>query len=136
MNTEHEPELEDAEEVVYVLFSQSINHEIIVNFMNMVESGKLQLLTKRESRYYDLDDAEAFKTEVLPHIEVDFLVEEVANLKTKQLQSGQFTLEQLTKRVGKDRYSAVAYGLWYISKFEDNYENEGNYSAIDYLFIN
>lgn len=136
MNTEHEPELPDAEEVVYVLFSQSCNHEIIVNFMNMVESGKLQLLTKRETRYYDIDDAEEFKTEVLPHIEVDFLVEEVANLKTKQLQNGQFAIEQLTKRVGKDRYSAVAYGLWYISKFEDNYEEENNYSALDYLFIN
>ena len=80
----------------------------------MVDSGRLQLLEKSQNNNYDLNDMDYFTNTVLPSLNTDFFVEEVANLKLKHLPGGKLTTEQLTKRVDKDRYSAVSYGLWYI----------------------
>ena len=66
-----------------------------------------------------MNDVDYFKNNILPHIQTDFLLEEVANLKIKKLPSGKYTTEQVTKRIDRDRYSAVAYGLWYIKEFLD-----------------
>lgn len=136
MNTNHQPELENAEQILYVLNSQGINHDIIVNFIDMVESGKLQLLIKIDNNDYPVNDMDYFKDNILPYVHTDLLVEEVANLKLKQLSSGKYTIEQVTNRVGKDRYSSLAYGLWYIKHFE-NYNNEknDNFNILDYLYV-
>ena len=56
MNTDQESELDDAEEVLYVLKAQAINHFIIVNFIDMVESGKLKLLEKRADTSHEMED--------------------------------------------------------------------------------
>lgn len=136
INTDHEPELDDAEEIVFDLQAQGINSDIIVNFIDMVESKKLQLLTKKQDSNYDVNDTDYFKSNILPHIQTDFFIEEVANLKLKQLNSGKYTVEQVTKRVNKDRYSAVAYGCYYIMKYEDDLIEESDHGATDFLLIN
>lgn len=133
INTDIEPEIDDAEECLFVLTAQGINSDIIVNFIDMVEGGKLQLLEKKNNNY-TTDDEEL--KHLLPHIQTDFLLEEIANLKLKKLNSGKYTIEQITKRINKDRFSAVAYGCWYIKNYEDNLIEENENSAIDYLLIN
>lgn len=133
INTDIEPEIDDAEECLFVLTAQGINSDIIVNFIDMVEGGKLQLLEKKNNNY-TTDDEEL--KHLLPHIQTDFLLEEIANLKLKKLNSGKYTIEQVTKRINKDRFSAVAYGCWYIKNYEDNLIEENENSAIDYLLIN
>jgi len=125
INTEDEPDDKTAKKCLYALQSQGINTEIIVNFIDMVESGKLQLLEKNQTNNYDLNDKDYVKNIVLPSIQTDFLIEEVANLKLKHLQAGRLTVEQVTKRVDKDRYSATVYGLWYIKTFEDKVKKDG-----------
>ncbi|WP_160645403.1 LAGLIDADG family homing endonuclease [Chengkuizengella marina] len=119
INNEREPELEGAEKILYDLHAQGINSDIIINFIDMIESKKLQLLEKRQDSGYDVSDADYFKNNVLPHLQTDFLLEEIANLKMKKLPSGKYTVERVTKKIDKDRYSALAYGLWYIKQFED-----------------
>jgi hypothetical protein len=119
INTESQPEVDKAEKILYSLHSQGINSDIIINFIDMVESRKLQLLEKVQNSGYDVNDVDYFKNNILPHIQTDFLLEEVANLKIKKLPSGKYTTEQVTKRIDRDRYSAVAYGLWYIKEFLD-----------------
>jgi ribonucleoside-diphosphate reductase alpha chain len=136
INTDHQPELVDAEPVLYAMLSQGINHEIIVSFIDAVESNKLQLLQKKDNKGYDVDDVDYFKSNILPHIQTDFFIEEVANLKLKQNSNGKYTVEQLTKRVDKDRYSATAYGIWYIKNFEDNMEEEKDVDITSFLFFN
>jgi ribonucleoside-diphosphate reductase alpha chain len=75
-----------------------------------------------------------YKNNILPYVQTDYLIEEVANLKLKQLSSGKYTVEQATKRVDKDRYSSLAYALWYIENYENTKEvKKINYT--NYLFI-
>jgi ribonucleoside-diphosphate reductase alpha chain len=101
----------------------------------MIESQKLQLLQKNDNKDYDVNDADYIKSEVLPFIQTDLLLEEIANLKLKKLPSGKYSIEQVTKKINKDRYSAIAYGLWYIKEFEDKQiDNDFDMSA--YMFHN
>lgn len=118
LNTDDQPETPGSEKVVYALTAQGINHDIIVNFIDIVESNKLQLLMKYPDNNYDANDTVFFNNYVLPHIQTDLLVEEIANLKLKPLQNGKYSIEQLTKRVDKDRYSSLAMAAWYIKEFE------------------
>lgn len=132
MNTDHQPDSNNAEKIVYALTAQGIKHEIIVNFIDMVESEKLQLLVKNQDNTYN-EDAEYIKNVKLPHIHTDLLIEEIANLKLKQLSNGKYTTEQVTKRVDDDRFSALAMGLYYIKLFENV---EQTINIYDYLYFN
>jgi len=135
INTDEKPDDESAEKCLYALSSQGINTEIIVNFIDMVEGGKLQLLEKHQNNNYDINDQTYFKSNVLPHIQTDLLIEEISNLKLKHLSGGKLTIERVTKRVDKDRYSALAYGLWYINVFEDKTKEKPNNIDINKLFL-
>lgn len=137
INTENEPEGNNAEKCLYALQAQGINTDIIINFIDMVESAKLQLLEKRSDSGYDVNDKEYFEVNILPHIQTDLLIEEVSNLKLKQLSNGRYTVEKLIRKIDKDRYSALAYILWYIKTFEDDYVLDDNDDDIDdFLLIN
>lgn len=121
INTEDKPDnMYDADRCLYAINSTGRNHEIIVNFMDMVESEKLELLEKHKQSY-DLENKNYINDVLRPMIQTDFLIEELSNLQLQHLNNGRFSVKQLTKRVDKDRYSALAYGLYYIMK----YENEG-----------
>ena len=63
------------------LKSQQINHDIIVNFTNYIESGKLKRLEKRQEHGFTVGDDHYPKHEVLPFAQTDMLLEEIANLK-------------------------------------------------------
>jgi ribonucleoside-diphosphate reductase alpha chain len=134
INTDQEPEIKSSEKIVYDMRSQGINSEIIVNFIGVIESGKLQLLEKRQDTNYGVNNMDFYKNNILPYVQTDYLIEEIANLKLKQLSSGKYTVEQATKRVDKDRYSSLAYALWYIENYENTKEvKKINYT--NYLFI-
>jgi len=125
INNEQEPECQNSESCLYALHSQGINSDIIINFIDMIESQKLQLLEKKQ-----INNSESDLDNLLPHIQTDLLVEEIANLKLKKLNSGKYTVEQVTKRIDKDRYSALAYGLYYIKQYENQVED----SDYDFVF--
>lgn len=135
LNTDQEPDSNISDKCLYALHSQGINTEIIVNFIDMVESGKLQLLEKVQNANYDINDKSYFENILLPSIQTDFFIEEVSNLKLKHLQGGKLAIEQLTKRVDKDRFSAVSYGLWYIKNFEDKAQ-EDTIDVDNYILFN
>ncbi|MBM7598101.1 ribonucleoside-diphosphate reductase alpha chain [Virgibacillus halotolerans] len=118
INTDRVPESSDAEKIVYDLHSQGINSDIIINFIDMVEAQKLLLLEKVDNANYDINDDDDLKR-IAPFMQTDILIEEIANLKLKELNSGKYTVEQVVRKIDKDRYSAVAYGLWFIKNFED-----------------
>lgn len=120
INTDAQPEVSGAEKCLFDLKPQSANSEIIVAFMDMVESGKLRLLEKKQDTDYDINDKENYITNILPFLHTDFLIEEIANLQLKHLPSGKVTVDKLIKKYNKDRFSALAYVLWYIKTYEDN----------------
>jgi ribonucleoside-diphosphate reductase alpha chain len=135
LNTDDEPEEMGAKKILYALTAQGINSDIIISFIDAIESKKFQLLDKKSNSDYDASDKENFNALILPHIQTDLLLEEVANLKLKMNQNGKYTVEQVTKRVNKDRYSATAMGLWYIKEFLDKFEKETQKFDINKLFM-
>jgi ribonucleoside-diphosphate reductase alpha chain len=136
VNTDAQPETDDAEECLFDLKSQGINSDIIVNFIDYVESKKLQLLEKKIDNNTMAYTEDQIESEVNPFVQTNSLIEEIANLKLKQLSGGKYTVERLTKRVDKDRYSSLAYALWMVKTQLDDSINVTENSATDYLLIN
>jgi ribonucleoside-diphosphate reductase alpha chain len=124
INTDAVPELPDAERCLYALTPQSANSQIITTFIDIVEGTKLRLLVKKANSDYDLADLENKRENVLPYLLTDLMIEEIANLKLKTLPSGKVTVEQVIKGYNKDKYSALAYILWYIKTFEETISEE------------
>lgn len=120
INTDAQPEVSESEKCLYDLKPQSANSDIIVSFIDMVESGKLRLLEKKQNADYSIKDKDNYVENILPFIQTDFLVEEISNLQLKALPSGKVTVDRVIKKYGKDRFSGLAYLLWYIKTFEDN----------------
>lgn len=126
INTDKEPEVKDAEEIIYDFNPQAHNSDMIINFIDMVESKKLLLLEKIDNTNYDINSDEEVK-KIAPHLQTDILLEEVANLKLVEKSNRKYSVEQVVRKINKDRYSAVAMGLWYIKNFEDNSESTSEY---------
>ena len=120
INTEDKPDNpNDADRCLFGITSQGIQSDIIVNFIDVVESGKLQLL-KKHTDNYNLSDKEYIESVVAPMIQTDYLVEEISNLQLVHMSNGKLGLKQVTKRVDDDKAMATMYGLYYIMKYENN----------------
>lgn len=134
-NTDHESEMADAEEILHVITSQGIQHDIIISFIDFVEGGKLRLLEKKPNANYDPNDMDYFNSEILPYLQTDFLIEEISNLKLKQNANRKFSLDRVTTRVDTDRFMALAYGLYYIKNHENVYaQQKSDIDISDYFF--
>lgn len=118
INTDNEPENSDAEKCLYDLKAQGIQSRIVTVFIDMVESGRLRLLEKRADNDFSDQDRENYKEFIVPFVQTDLLFEEISNLKIKNLGGGGMTVEKVVSKLDKDRYSALAYMLWYIAEFE------------------
>jgi len=132
INTEDKSKSSNAPKILYVLKSQGINGDIIRTFINYVESNTLKLI----KTFDDIKDnlPKDLKEDYLHNIEmaciqVQFLIDEVANLKLKKTQTT-ITVEPVIKRLDKDRYSALVYPLFYISLFLEREEDDSDYDFV------
>lgn len=130
INTDNLPEMEGSERCVFDLKAQSAQSRIITTFIDMVDSGKLRLLEKRHNNIFDDNTDEKFESDIMPFLQTDLLIEEVSNLKIKYLNNGGLTVERVVSKLNKDRFSALAYILWYINEYQSFI-----ISAIDYTNI-
>lgn len=135
INTDDRPTVENAPPIIYVLKSQGINDDIIRIFLDYVESNKLKLLKSyediKDNLSKDMDD-------VLVEaacIQTQLLIDEVANLRLKKTQTT-ITVEKVIRRIDKDRWSALAYALYYIFQFLEKEEKEEDIDLTNYFFIN
>jgi intein/homing endonuclease len=136
INTDDKSNIADAPPIVYVLKSQGINGDIIRIFVDYVESNKLKLVRSfddiKDNLPKDLKEINMSEIENVC-LQTQLLIDEVANLKLKKTQNS-ITVEQVVKRVDKDRYSATAYSLFYINQFlereiiDDEYDFVFSYS--------
>jgi len=132
INTSDKSAVADAPAFVYSLKAQGINGEIIRTFIDYVESSRLKLVKSFEDIKDNLPNGvDELEAEVTTS-QMQFLIDEVANLKLKETQSS-ISVEQVVKRIDKDRYSALVYGLYYISLFLEKEEEED--SMDDLLFF-
>jgi intein/homing endonuclease len=133
INTNRVPEIRESEKCLYCLKAQSFQSEIAYTFTELIESGKVKLLQHKDNAGYDVNDKAFYSENILPFIQTDFLIDEIFNLqlveneKTKKL-----SIESVVKKMNKDRFSGLAYALWYIKSYMD-YVVEDKEDDIDYL---
>ena len=120
INTTNRPESSDADRILYDLKAQSAQSKIVSVFIDMVDSKKVRMLEKKQDSDFTENDREDFERKVLPFIQTDLLFEEVSNLKIKHLSNGGLTVEKVVSKLNKDRFSAMAYLLWYVNEFENS----------------
>jgi ribonucleoside-diphosphate reductase alpha chain len=112
----------EAPHIIYDLTAQGINGDIITKFMDYVETEKLKLIKNYEEIKNSFSkDCEIEMMSACANTKL--LIDEVANLKLKKT-TNSITVEQTVKKVDKDRYSALAYALYYISLFLEKTINE------------
>lgn len=125
INTDQKPDVKNSPKIIYDLTAQGINGDIITQFLNYVESGKLKLLKQfddiKDNLPKDYPDTKAIQAEAAC-IQTQLFIDEVSNLKLKKTQNS-ITVEQVIKRIDKDRYSAIVYGLYYIALFLEKEES-------------
>lgn len=121
-----------APNIVYSLKAQGINGDVIRIFINYVESNRLKLLRQFED-YKDNIPKDVDRIELEQAcVNTQFLIDEVANLKLKKT-TNSVSVETLVKRIDKDRYSAVAYGLYYIDVFMNIEEEEDDNDDVEFV---
>lgn len=119
INTEHESDEAEVDKCLWVINAQGINTDVIVNFINVVDTKILQLLDKVDQNNMVAGDNDFMKNGYLASIQTEFFIEEVANLQLKTLNGGKLTVERNSKSLDKDRYSATAYMIYYIMAYEN-----------------
>lgn len=131
INDDNAPEVPNSPQILYNMKAQTWQNEIVSTFIDMVDSGKLRLLEKRQDNDFTDNEWDSFDDKVRPFIETDAFIEEAANLKMKHLNNGNITIEQVVKKVNKDRVSALIYVLWYVNKYaQDINNNEYDYCCL------
>ena len=111
---EEELEIENKVACMYAMKSsraESSNTDIILAFLNVFAEKRVRLLIKDDA--IRVGNESEFLADVLPHVETDLLVEEISNLKL-DTEGKVLKVDQVSKKVNKDRFMALAYGLWYI----------------------
>lgn len=119
VNTTAEPDSQNAEAVLFDLKAQTDQTKIISTFINMIDGEKLRFLESRKGGDLEVKDDE-IDSKVMPYVQAELFFQEVGNLKLKQA-GGRLSVEKVVRRLDKDRFSAVAYCLYYIENFEGVY---------------
>lgn len=106
----------------------ALNNEIYSNFYIQMNSGNVlllaneriareKLLSTKKGQRMNLYQREKF---LLPYIMTSRLIDEINNLKLRPTgAANQLAVEQISRRINKDRVSALAYGLYRIKEYED-----------------
>ncbi|WP_152966734.1 hypothetical protein [Sporosarcina globispora] len=132
INTDQKPDVTPAIEVVYDLTAQGINGEIIRTFIDYVETEKLKLLKINDEIKGKSVNSNVNLEEDKARIHTQYLIDEISNLKLESTQKS-ITVKQVLKKIDKDRYSALAYALYYIFLFLEKEEVEEVYDEDDSL---
>lgn len=118
--------------VLYPLKAQGINDRIISNFMVTMNS-MIELLQEADFNTMHLTK-DIFNCKELCYVHTDMLIEEINNLKTVETgATKKLTVEPISKKFNKDRYSSLAYVLYYVMT-QDNtgsYAREGQQASVD-----
>ena len=70
-----------------------------------------------------------------PFTLTSILKEEMSNL-VEETEGLNIILKRSNKRIGKDKFSALEYGLWYIKQEEDRKRKRKKTRLSDFLFMN
>lgn len=126
------------EKILYILkATPKLNSQIHTNFYNQISNGNCRFLINEQEAKSKLNAMKMSLTmrpidklhRIAPHMETTKLFDEICNLKIKNV-IGDTTVEQINRRIPKDRFSAAEYALWGIKPFEDAYYKKKRTSKI------
>lgn len=137
INTEDIPETDNAPKKIFGIKAQGIQTDIVTNFIDFVESGRLRLLVS--SKFIEMPDKIRNEKDIISikssHYQTDQLIDQIANLKLVQKQGGKLSVEQVARKTDKDIWSALAYILYYLKVYEDKKQEEETLNLLDYLIL-
>ena len=129
----------NGERIINVLkATPKLNSLIHTNCYNQVVNGYVKFLineqeaksklqaTKMGLRMSSIDKLHR----LAPHIETTKLMDEICNLRIKNV-TGDTVVEQVNRRIAKDRFSAFEYALWGIKPYEEEYYKKKRRKQID-----
>jgi hypothetical protein len=119
-NTDQRPDMRDYTKCMFDLKPQSAQNDIIITFIDMIQSGKLRLLERKSLTDYDINDKNNYVQNILPYENTDMLIEEIANLKLVQTSQNRMTVQKNVSRVDKDRFASLAYVLWFVKTYRNS----------------
>ena len=124
--------------LLYNIKSQGIASDIHVNCLSQISSGKVKFLIDEMTAKSKISNKKMSSEEMAeyltPFIMTSIMKEEMMNLRAKY-HGNNVELEQINKRIGKDKFSSLEYGLWYIKELEDKNINKNKLNINDYLFF-
>jgi ribonucleoside-diphosphate reductase alpha chain len=116
INTDNKPEINNAEKCLFDMKAQTYQTQAISHFINSVDSGILKMLVRKQEQDFTDKERQAFDKNVLPFVNTELLFFEIANLKLK-VSGKSLSVEQVVKKIDKDKYSATLYCIFYIMEF-------------------
>lgn len=126
INTDNQPEVEDAEKILFDMKAQSYQTKVVSHFINAVDSGLLKMLIRKQEQDFNDKEREFFDKNVSPFLNTEFLFMEITNLKLK-INGKNLSVEKVVRKIDKDRFSATAYCLFYILEFCNKDLDKENY---------
>lgn len=89
----------------------------LVNFLISEQDAKTKLMSTKAGQKMK---PEAKVARLMPHELTTILINEILNLRLKPTgNNNQITVEPINSRMGKDKFSALEYGIWRISELEN-----------------
>lgn len=89
----------------------------LINFLISEQDAKNKLMATRMGQKMRPEDRIA---RLMPHELTTILINEILNLKLKPTGiNNQIAVEQINKRMGKDKFSALEYGVWRVVELEN-----------------
>lgn len=131
-------------DAMYIIKANAaINSEAHVNAKSQIASGKVKflvdprvaqqkLLAQRTGQNMTSEQRAKY---LLPFNLTSILGEEMANLR-EETEGVNINLKQVNKRIRKDKFSALEYGLYYLKLEEDRRKKKKRFIASEWAFFN
>lgn len=129
--------------VFVIKANASLNTEMYANLKDSINSGKVKFLIDEKTAQGKLLDTSmgqkmspiARQEYLMPYKLTSILKEELLNLREETDGTINIILKRVSKKVGKDKVSALGYALYYIKKSEEA-KKKRRRNISDYIFMN
>lgn len=131
-------------DAIYVMKANApINTEAYSAVQSQMSSGKIKFLIDErvaKNKLMGTKMGQAMKPEeraeyLKPYTLTSILREEMLNLREEN-EGINIILKQANKGIKKDKFSALAYGIYYIRQEEDSKKKKKKFNAKDWMFMN
>ena len=131
-------------EAIYIIKANApLNTEAHSNMQTQLNSGKLRFLIEKraaEAKLLETKVGQNMSPEqraerLMPFQLTDILKDELLNLREEN-EGVNIILKQANKRVKKDKFSSLEYGLYYIKQEESRTRKKKRFNAADWCFMN